>query len=140
MTNGDIIRKRLSEMTNEELCFICDDFICRLIPKSICNKYAELGASCAVCKLEWESWLQQPAESEDNSNNTDAEWISVNESLPLIGANVLVTRRMDNGVRYVRIASYQGDCWMDNTDEYMKPNPHPVIAWKSMPMAYCGKE
>lgn len=71
MTNGDVIRKRLSEMTDEELCFICDDFICRLIPKSICNKYAELGASCAVCKSEWESWLQQPAESEDDSNNVD---------------------------------------------------------------------
>ena len=138
MTNGDVIRKRLSEMTDKELCSIGDEFMCYLFPKSECEKYTDKG--CFLCKMSWEDWLQQTVELQGESNDVDTDWISVNESLPLLGVNVLVTRRMDNGVRYVRIASYQGDCWMDNTDEYMKPNPHPVIAWKSMPMAYCGKE
>ena len=138
MTNGDVIRQRLSKMTDKELCTVGDEFMCYLFPESKCRKYTDKG--CFLCQMSWEDWLKQPVELPGEPNDVDIEWISVNESLPVLGLNVLVTRRMDNGVRYVRIASYQGDCWMDNTDEYMKPNPHPVIAWKSMPMAYRGKE
>lgn len=138
MTNGDVIRQRLSKMTDKELCSVGDQFMCYLFPESECRKYTDKG--CFLCQMSWEDWLQETAELPGESNDADVEWIPVSESLPVIGVNVLVTRRMDNGVRYVRIASYQGDCWMDNTDEYMKPNPNPVIAWKSMPMAYCGKE
>ena len=63
-------------------------------------------------------------------------WISVEDALPEIGYSVLVTRQTENNTRYVRIASRQDDCWMDNTDKYGKPNPHPVIAWMPMPDAY----
>lgn len=49
--------------------------------------------------------------------------------LPEEGFTVLVTRITDSNARYLRLATYQGDCWMDNSDEYGKPNPHPVIAW-----------
>ena len=63
-------------------------------------------------------------------------WISVENALPEIGYSVLVTRQTENNTRYVRIASRQDDCWMDNADTYGKPNPHPVIAWMPMPDAY----
>lgn len=63
-------------------------------------------------------------------------WIPVDDALPEIGYSVLVTRQTENNTRYVRIASRQDDCWMDNTDKYGKPNPHPVIAWMPMPDAY----
>lgn len=63
-------------------------------------------------------------------------WIPVEDALPEIGYSVLVTRQTENNTRYVRIASRQDDCWMDNTDKYGKPNPHPVIAWQPMPDAY----
>ena len=63
-------------------------------------------------------------------------WIPVEDALPEIGYSVLVTRQTENNTRYVRIASRQDDCWMDSTDEYGKPNPHPVIAWMQMPDAY----
>lgn len=63
-------------------------------------------------------------------------WIPVDDSLPEIGYNVLVTRQTESNARYIRIASRQDDCWMDSTDEYGKPNPHLVIAWMPMPDAY----
>ena len=63
-------------------------------------------------------------------------WIPVEDALPEIGYNVLVTRQTESKARYTRIASRQDDCWMDSTDEYGKPNPHPVIAWMPMPDAY----
>lgn len=63
-------------------------------------------------------------------------WISVEDALPEIGYSVLVTRQTESNTRYVRIASRQDDCWMDNTDKYGKPNPHQVIAWMPMPDAY----
>ena len=63
-------------------------------------------------------------------------WISVEDALPEIGYSVLVTRQTESNTRYVRIASRQDDCWMDNTDKYGKPNPHHVIAWMPMPDAY----
>ena len=63
-------------------------------------------------------------------------WIPVENALPEIGYNVLVTRQTESNARYTRIASRQDDCWMDSTDEYGKPNPHPVIAWMPMPDAY----
>lgn len=63
-------------------------------------------------------------------------WISVEDALPEIGYSVLVTRQTESNTRYIRIASRQDDCWMDNTDKYGKPNPHQVIAWMPMPGAY----
>lgn len=63
-------------------------------------------------------------------------WISVEDALPEIGYNVLVTRQTESNTRYIKIASRQDDCWMDNTDKYGKPNPHQVIAWMPMPDAY----
>jgi hypothetical protein len=63
-------------------------------------------------------------------------WIPVEDALPEIGYSVLVTRQTESNTRYVRIASRQDDCWMDNTDKYGKPNPHQVIAWMPMPDAY----
>lgn len=63
-------------------------------------------------------------------------WIPVEDALPEIGYNVFVTRQTESKARYTRIASRQDDCWMDSTDEYGKPNPHPVIAWMPMPDAY----
>lgn len=63
-------------------------------------------------------------------------WIPVEDALPEIGYNVFVTRQTESNARYVRIASRQDDCWMDNTDKYGKPNPHQVIAWMPMPNAY----
>lgn len=71
-----------------------------------------------------------------NDAPTVNRWIPVSERLPEIGYNVLVTRQTENNTRYVRIASRQDDCWMDNTDKYGKPNPHQVIAWMPMPNAY----
>lgn len=134
MTNGDVIRRKLYEMSDDELSVCVADFVMDNINSS--EWYALDGKFPRERVL---TWLGMESKEED-PDSVDMEWISVNESLPLLGVNVLVTRRRDNGVRYVRIASYQGDCWMDNTDEYMKPNQHPVIAWKSMPMAYCGKK
>lgn len=63
-------------------------------------------------------------------------WISVEDALPEIGYSVLVTRQTESNTRYIRIASRQDDCWMDNTDRYLEPNPHQVIAWIPMPDAY----
>lgn len=63
-------------------------------------------------------------------------WIPVEDALPEIGYNVLVTRQTESNARYTRIASRQDDCWMDSKDEYGKPNPHQVIAWMPMPDAY----
>ena len=63
-------------------------------------------------------------------------WIPVEDALPEIGYNVLVTRQTESNTRYIKIASRQDDCWMDNTDKYGKPNPHQVIAWMPMPDAY----
>ncbi len=67
-------------------------------------------------------------------------WIPVEDALPEIGYSVLVTRQTESNTRYIRIASRQDDCWMDNTDKYGKPNTHPVIAWMPMPNAYKPQE
>lgn len=70
-------------------------------------------------------------------NATSANlWIPIENALPEIGYSVLVTRQTESNTRYVRIATRQDDCWMDNTDGYGKPNPHPVIAWMPIPDAY----
>lgn len=71
-----------------------------------------------------------------NDAPTVNRWIPVSGRLPEIGYSVLVTRQTENNTRYVRIASRQDDCWMDNIDKYEKPNPHQVIAWMPMPTAY----
>lgn len=63
-------------------------------------------------------------------------WIPVEDALPEIGYSVLVTRQTESNTRYIRIASRQDDCWMDNADKYGNPNPHQVIAWMPMPDAY----
>ena len=63
-------------------------------------------------------------------------WIPVEDALPEIGYSVLVTRQTESNSRYIRTASRQDDCWMDDTDKYGKPNPHHVIAWMPMPDAY----
>lgn len=138
MTNGDMIRRYLSEMDDDELCRAATDLIQGNITNAEWGRLKDTAGENIYSRMML--WLSQQSKEEEDPDSVDTEWVSVKESLPLLGVNVLVTRRMNNGVRYVRIASYQGDCWMDNTDEYMKPNPHPVIAWKSMPMAYCGKE
>ena len=70
----------------------------------------------------------------------ELRWIPVNERLPEKGYSVLVTRITDDNCKYVRIASYQGDCWMDDTDEFNKPNPHKVIAWQPLSPCYEPQE
>lgn len=85
-----------------------------------------------ICMRNGLIYAQRCVKSLPNVNR----WIPVDDALPEIGYNVLVTRQTENNTRYVRIASRQDDCWMDNTDKYGKPNPHPVIAWMPMPNAY----
>jgi len=88
---------------------------------------------------EWDSGYNTAmAEAKQYIQNAPAvnRWISVEDALPEIGYNVLVTRQTESNARYIRIASRQDDCWIDSTDEYGKPNPHPVIAWMPMPDAY----
>ena len=63
-------------------------------------------------------------------------WILVEDALPEIGYSVLVTRQTESNTRYIRTASRQDDCWMDDTDKYGSPNPHQVITWMPMPDAY----
>ena len=99
--------------------------------------------SCAECKSEHEqllSWLMelQGRREADIYWQRFNRWIPCNERMPEIGYNVLVTRITDNGHKYVRIATRQDDCWMDNSDEYMRPNPHAVLAWMPIPEEYKG--
>ena len=68
------------------------------------------------------------------------EWIPVTERLPDEGYSVLVMRITDDSYKYMRVATYQGDCWMDDTDKFNKPNPHKVIAWMPLPEPYKGGE
>lgn len=66
----------------------------------------------------------------------EPRWIPVTERLPDEGYRVLVTRITDENYKYMRVATYQGDCWMDDTDKFNKPNPHKVIAWMPLPEPY----
>lgn len=66
----------------------------------------------------------------------EPRWIPVTERLPDEGYSVLVMRITDENYKYMRVATYQGDCWMDDTDKFNKPNPHKVIAWMSLPEPY----
>lgn len=63
-------------------------------------------------------------------------WIPVEDSLPEIGYIVWVTQITNSGFKYMRLATYQGDCWMDNSDKYRNPNPDTVMAWMPIPDAY----
>ena len=67
-------------------------------------------------------------------------WIPVTEELPEVGYCVLVTRITKNGDMYIKIASYQEECWMDDTDKYGEPNSDTVIAWMSLPQPYSESE
>lgn len=88
---------------------------------------------CGAAPHRLGAWDYEMAVKYWNSVN---RWIPVEDALPEIGYSVLVIRQTESNTRYVRIASRQDDCWMDNTDKYGKPNPHPVIAWMTMPDAY----
>lgn len=66
----------------------------------------------------------------------EPKWIPVSEELPEVGFSVLVTRITNNGNMYKRIASYQEECWMDDTDKYGEPNSDTVIAWMPLPESY----
>lgn len=66
----------------------------------------------------------------------EPKWIPVTEGLPDEGYSVLVMRITDENYKYMRVATYQGDCWMDDTDIFNKPNPHKVIAWMPLPQPY----
>lgn len=68
----------------------------------------------------------------------EPRWIPVTERLPDEGYSVLVMRITDENYKYMRVATYQGDCWMDDTDKFNKPNPHKVIAWMPLPQPYKG--
>lgn len=73
-----------------------------------------------------------------SSIEQEHKWIPVTERLPDEGYSVLVTRITDENYKYMRVATYQGDCWMDDTDKFNKPNPHKVIAWMTLPEPYKG--
>ena len=99
---------------------------------------AEACYECGEAHKQLASWLtelKQRRESEKQELEINP-WIPVDDALPEIGYSVLVTRQTESNTRYVRIASRQDDCWMDNADKYGKPNPHPVIAWMPIPNAY----
>lgn len=66
----------------------------------------------------------------------EPRWNPVTERLPEEGYSVLVMRITDDSYKYMRVATYQGDCWMDDTDKFNKPNPHKVIAWMPLPQPY----
>lgn len=68
----------------------------------------------------------------------EPRWVPVTERLPEEGYSVLVMRITDANYKYMRVATYQGDCWMDDTDKFNKPNPHKVIAWMTSPEPYKG--
>lgn len=80
------------------------------------------------------------AEGENFVKPKTGEWIPVTERLPDEGYSVLVMRITDDNYKYMRVATYQGDCWMDDTDKFNKPNPHKVIAWMPLPQPYEGGE
>lgn len=70
----------------------------------------------------------------------EPRWIPVSEKKPDEGYSVLVMRITDDNYKYMRVATYQGDCWMDDTDKFNKPNPHKVIAWMPLPQPYSEVE
>lgn len=120
MTLDEHIEKRRERVANMTLAQARD-----LIAETLSHSDME---------IEFDKAVQMLLDCADEKIN--GGWVPVTERLPEEGYSVLVMRITDDSYKYMRVATYQGDCWMDDTDIFNKPNPHKVIAWMPLPQPY----